>query len=273
MVREHKSLANAESEEANLKSARNKASNLEGQLSLLRKQIDEIPEEHRRDNNLVKKEFDKIQSSVEKAQENLSLANQKLGEMKSAQKEYRKHESALQKIRKQYELSEKLVAAFGRDGLQSQIVQEAQIRIRDAANTTLSHLSNGTWQIELEGEDDNELEILAQDISQPGMPKRPFEYLSGGEKFRVAISLAVAIGQSIAGGRTVETLIIDEGFGSLDEISRDNLVKELRRLSEDILHNGKVVIVSHQEDICEEFTNRYKIYKDSTGAAKAELSV
>jgi exonuclease SbcC len=205
-------------------------------------------------------------------QTNLNSANQEIGVMKSSQQEYHKHTTALEKTKGQLDLFEKLASAFGRDGLQAQIIQEAQKRIKDAANTTLGHLTNGTWQIELAG-DDNELEILAQDIRQPGMPKRPFEYLSGGEKFRVAISLAVAIGQSISGGRTVDTLIIDEGFGSLDEISRDNLVKELRRLSENVLNGGRVVIVSHQEDICEEFTHRFKIYKDSNGAAKAELAM
>ena len=128
------------------------------------------------------------------------------------------------------------------------------------------------WQIELAG-DDQELEIYAQDNSQPGMPKRPFEYLSGGEKFRVAISLAVAIGQSITGGRTVDTLIIDEGFGSLDEVNRDNLVKELTRLSDEVLSGGRVIIVSHEEDFCGEFALRLRISKGVDGFVKVERHV
>ncbi len=94
---------------------------------------------------------------------------------------------------------------------------------------------------------------------------RPFEYLSGGEKFRVAISLAIAVGQAIAGGRTVDTLIIDEGFGALDEINRGLLVGELHRLSEEVLQGGRVIVVSHQEDICEEFGSRYRISKQEDG--------
>jgi len=83
--------------------------------------------------------------------------------------------------------------------------------------------------------------------------------------FRVAISLAVAIGQSISGGRTVNTLIIDEGFESLDEVNHDNLVVELRRLSNEVLNGGRVVIVSHEDDIYEEFAHRKKIYKIQMG--------
>jgi len=187
------------------------------------------------------------------------------------QQEYSRYIDSVEKARIQQRYYEKLAGAFGRSGLQAQIVQEAQKKIKDAANTTLLHLSNGIWEIELVG-DDQELEIFAKDNSQPGTPKRLFEYLSGGEKFRVAISLAVAIGQSISGGRTVDSLIIDEGFGALDEVNRDNLVKELTRLSDEVLSGGRVIIVSHEEDICEEFAHRFRISKTPDGLVNIERS-
>ncbi len=59
--------------------------------------------------------------------------------------------------------------------------------------------------------------------------------------------------------------MIDEGFGALDEVNRALLVSELRRLSEDVLQGGRVVVVSHQEDVCEEFGSRYRISKDASG--------
>ena len=65
-------------------------------------------------------------------------------------------------------------------------------------------------------------------------------------------------------------MIIDEGFGSLDEINRDNLVAELRRLSNEVLDGGRVVIVSHEEDICEEFAHRLRISKDTNGFVAIE---
>jgi len=67
--------------------------------------------------------------------------------------------------------------------------QVAQDRIRHNANETLRGLSRGMWEIELREDDSgSELEILARDLRQPGGPVRAFEYLSGGEKFRVAAS-------------------------------------------------------------------------------------
>jgi exonuclease SbcC len=166
-----------------------------------------------------------------------------------------------------------LVDAFGSKGLQAKIIQTAQEAIKINANTTLAHLSNGAWQIDLEENDQKtELEILARDLSQPGNPLRLFECLSGGEKFLVAVSLAVAIGQSISGGRTVDTLVIDEGFGNLDQKKRPLMVNELHRLSEDVLKGGRVIVVSHQEDVCEEFGSRYRISKEANGYTRIELN-
>jgi exonuclease SbcC len=265
-------LALAEKEEADLNDARNKVAQTKGKLEELRKQLAKIPKAHHRSINDVQKEQEKLQDEFQNLQTKLTTTTEELGTMKSNQKEYKKCSSELRIARTHFRHYEKLATAFGRSGLQAQIVQEAQIKIKDVANTTLAHLSNGGWQIELAG-DEQELQILAQDLRQPGLPKRPFEFLSGGEKFRVAISLAIAIGQSISGGRTVDTLIIDEGFGSLDEINRDNLISELRRLSNDVLNDGRVIIVSHENDICEEFAHRLKISKNEDGLALVESFV
>jgi DNA repair exonuclease SbcCD ATPase subunit len=134
----------------------------------------------------------------------------------------------------------------------------------------LSRLSNGEWQVELQDVSETELEIQARNVMQLGAHPRPFEYLSGGEKFRVAVSLAVAIGQSVLGERVVDTLVIDEGFGSLDETNRDLMAKEMSHLSEEVLRGGRVVIVSHLDDVRSDFGSRYRISKDSEGYIQIE---
>ena len=269
LEREKVFLSNAEKEDSDLKDARKQVAQLEGQLEQLHKQLSDIPKAQQRPVEDVRAEFQLAQGNTQGLEAKLSAANQELGTMRSGKKEYEKNLAAYEAVQTKYRYFDKLTSAFGRSGLQAQIVQEAQKKIKEAANTTLGHLSNGCWQIELFG-DDQQLEILAQDLSSPGLPMRPFEYLSGGEKFRVAISLAVAIGQCISGGRTVDTLIIDEGFGSLDEVNRDNLVAELRRLSDEVLSGGRVIIVSHEEDICEEFAHRLKISKSEAGDVLVE---
>ncbi len=94
--------------------------------------------------------------------------------------------------------------------------------------------------------------------------QRQIEYISGGEKFLTVVSLAVAIGQSVIGQNIANTLIIDEGFG------RRSTAKEISRLSE-VLENGRVLIVSHQDDVQEEFANRFRLVKTVEGCINVQV--
>ena len=79
--------------------------------------------------------------------------------------------------------------------------------------------------------------------------------LSGSEKFRCAISLALGIGQFASRQhKPIESVIIDEGFGCLD---RDN-----RRVMVDVLGQLRgqlkcILLISHQEEFAEAFPNGY----------------
>ncbi len=66
--------------------------------------------------------------------------------------------------------------------------------------------------------------------------------------------------------------MIDEGFGSLDGLNRGLLVTELGRLSEEVLQGGCVIVVSHQQDVVEEFGSRYQLARDGDGNVQIEYN-
>ncbi len=270
---ERERLSGAEQEESQLQSAQLQYRELGGAIDTLKKELQNIPASHRCTVAEAETEWRTAKSSAENGENDLDEAKQQLNTMNHSKETYDQRLAERENGDRELSYYSRLAAAFGRNGLQAAVVKSAQEAITRNANTTLAHLSSGTWKVVLEeNEQKTELEILAQDLSQPGAPLRPFAYLSGGEKFRVAISLAVAIGQSITGGRTVDTLIIDEGFGALDEPNRGLLISELSRLSEEVLCGGRVIVVSHQEDVCEEFANRYHVFEDSNGSVRVESS-
>jgi DNA repair exonuclease SbcCD ATPase subunit len=82
-------------------------------------------------------------------------------------------------------------------------------------------------------------------------------FLSGGQRFRVAMSIALGIGQ-YAGKqhRPIESVIIDEGFGSLDRGGRQTVIQELQNLR-GLLRC--VILVSHQEEFADAFPQGYRI--------------
>jgi DNA repair exonuclease SbcCD ATPase subunit len=153
-------------------------------------------------------------------------------------------------------------------------VQAAQESVKQNANTVLESLSGGAFQIELEeSASGEELQILVRDANTQNAndKARAFEFFSGGEGLLIAVSLAIAIGQAVAGRTAANTLIIDEGFGALDNNRRELLVEELGRLSRDVLQGGRVIVVSHQDDVKEKFGNRFLLGKTGSGLTSVDL--
>lgn len=90
--------------------------------------------------------------------------------------------------------------------------------------------------------------------------------LSGGETFYVSLSLALALADVVAtesGGITMETLFIDEGFGTLDPETLDKVMAELTRLQA----GGRTVgIVSHVEELRRQTADRIEVRRTATGS-------
>ncbi|MFQ5568231.1 MAG: AAA family ATPase [Rhodothermales bacterium] len=260
---ERASLIEAPARADTLRDARNASGKIQGQLQTLETQRDQIPKAVREiDPDQLQAELDKLEGKHKTCEEALAEAQTDVGRIEEQLEQRKQLIEYHDKAERTRDLYKKLANAFGPQGLQALILRDAQVRVRIAANDTLQRLSGGTWEIELQ-EDSEELHILAKDNSQPNPDHalRAFEYLSGGERFRVAIALAVGIGQSVTGGRTADSLLIDEGFGALDDDGRALMIEELHRLSEDVLGGGRVIVVSHQEDVQDQFLHRYLISK------------
>jgi DNA repair protein SbcC/Rad50 len=104
-----------------------------------------------------------------------------------------------------------------------------------------------------DGDDDRALELEATKATTS--QSFALSFLSGSERFRVAVALALAIGQyGCQRRRPIESVIIDEGFGCLDRTNRQSMIDELGALREQL---RCVILVSHQEEFAEAFPDGY----------------
>ena len=98
---------------------------------------------------------------------------------------------------------------------------------------------------------------------------RPVSTLSGGEKFMAALSLALGLAEVVqahAGGIRLETVFVDEGFGSLDDESLDLAVAALMGLGE----SGRLVgIISHVSELRERIDARLEVSTGTNGSTAA----
>ena len=101
--------------------------------------------------------------------------------------------------------------------------------------------------------------------------ERSVSTLSGGEAFKASLSLALGLSdeiQSMAGGIQLDTMFIDEGFGSLDEESLEQAVKALNDLAQG---NRLVGIISHVSELKERIEKQVVVTKDRSDGSKVEI--
>ena len=167
-----------------------------------------------------------------------------------------------------------------RGQLQVEIATQEQRRIVDEVNQVLDLLGD---PLRVQLGDPRRVSTLQQlqdlrivDMSDPTATPRYFEFLSGGEKFRIALSLALALHRRVGGG-AVGTLVIDEGFGALDSERRDTLA--LQRSAEagrGVFGLGlaeSIIICSHQSEVQRHFPHRWHIVKRDGAASVTRIDL
>ena len=94
---------------------------------------------------------------------------------------------------------------------------------------------------------------------------RPYELFSGGEAFRIDFALRIAISKLLArrAGASLQTLIIDEGFGSHDEDGLSAIIDMLYKVQDDF---AKVIIVSHLPFLKDQVPVQFVVEKRASGS-------
>lgn len=162
-------------------------------------------------------------------------------------------------------MAKRLAGLLGRSELQGRLLTEATTGVEAYANDALARISGGTLDLELHRDDSGDGANLDIFVKDRGSADEPLEvaFISGSQKFRVAVALAAGLGQYLGGDTAIRSLIIDEGFGSLDADGRQRMIEELRALSD---HLDRIIVVSHQEDFSDRtlFPNGFVLRKDGT---------
>lgn len=97
-----------------------------------------------------------------------------------------------------------------------------------------------------------------------GSAERHFQLFSGGEKFLVALAIAISIGEVAGATGHPDCLFIDEGFGLLDADNRARVAQEIVSRLVASGRRKQVVVITHMEDIQSAFTARYHLVNDGT---------
>lgn len=147
-------------------------------------------------------------------------------------------------------------------------------RILTRANIRLLKMSEGRYMLNRDDKGDNKRSQTGLDLSVHDLSNNTFrstKSLSGGESFQASLCLALGFADEIqnsSGGIQIETMFIDEGFGTLDNIALKNAVDSLVDLSKG---NKLVGIISHVDELRERIDKGINIEKSSFKGSKLTI--
>ena len=94
---------------------------------------------------------------------------------------------------------------------------------------------------------------------------RDYEMYSGGEAFRVNFAIRLALSEVLAhrAGASLQTLVIDEGFGSQDAQGRQKLIEAINLVQPNF---AKILVITHIEELKDAFPTRIEVEKTARGS-------
>ncbi len=198
-------------------------------------------------------------------------------ELKKLDKEYenfRELAEKYKKLRTLYKTASGNIAGAEKITFETYIQMRYFDRIVERANLRFLEMTENQYELKRrDGADSKnrraglELDV----IDHFNGTERDVKSLSGGEAFKASLALALGLSdevQSVSGGRTMDTMFVDEGFGSLDENSLNSAIDTLCRLSDS---NRIVGIISHVELLKERIHKQIVVTKDGSGGSRVKI--
>lgn len=149
-------------------------------------------------------------------------------------------------------------------------------RIINRANLRFMKMTNGQYELKRSTESDDQrsktgLELNV--IDHYNGTERDVRTLSGGESFKASLSLALGLSDEIhcaAGGIKIDTLFVDEGFGTLDEDSLNSAIEALNTLTEG---DRLVGIISHVQELKTRIDRKIIVSKNKVKGSKVAVEI
>lgn len=245
-------------------------------LQEAKKAFGEIPD---KETLLVKQK--ELIAAIDEIEEQEKDIHTRIQTNRSILSELRKGSEGLQKTEEKYKAIKALSdTANGTLSGKEKVMLETYIqmtyfdRILARANTRFMVMSGGQYELKRKETAENNQKKSGLDlnvIDHYNGTERSVKTLSGGESFKASLALALGLSeeiQSSAGGVKLDTMFVDEGFGSLDDESLEQAMRALSGLADG---NRLVGIISHVAELKSRIDKQIVVTKEPSGGSKAEI--
>ncbi|HOU07749.1 MAG TPA: SMC family ATPase [Caldisericia bacterium] len=213
-----------------------------------------------------------LQKQRDQAFSGRNMFAKSLEDAKKALEESSQIQEKLVTLEKDQKVFERIKEMFGIDGIPSRVLQGVAPQLEEIANSVLQRISQGhtgseslRMEIKLERESKDKSLSTLDVILTDGQIARPYELFSGGERFRADFAIRLALSKLLAqrAGAKLQTLVVDEGFGTQDSEGIKRLVEAINEMSSDF---EKILVVSHVEEMRNSFERKILVTRDDDGS-------
>ncbi len=261
----------------------------ETQLAELLKQLQTVPD--------CQATLPALEQSLQQRRSHLDSQLANLGRLQQQQQQFQSLsiqqitlEKQLASAHRQYRIYQELAIAFGKNGIQTLMIENVLPELESETNHILSRLSNNQLHIQFitqrthtrtntrtQKSKSNSSSISPHSSTSPkpietldiliadANGTRPYETYSGGEAFRVNFAIRLALSKLLArqSGTALQLLIIDEGFGTQDAEGCDRLIAAINAIAADF---ACILTVTHVPHFREAFQSRIEVFKTDAGS-------
>jgi exonuclease SbcC len=214
-------------------------------------------------------QVERLERSANDARQRVGAARQKLDACRAQAARRQQLGLELQQVLERQATFEELQAAFGKKGLQAMIIEAAIPEIEAEANQLLFRMTDGRMAVRMETQRETkttqEVRETLDIILSDELGSRDYSLFSGGEAFRANFAIRIALSKLLArrAGAALQTLIVDEGFGTQDAQGRERLVQAITSIQHDF---ERILVITHIDELKDLFPARIEIEKTVEGS-------
>ena len=209
----------------------------------------------------IESQLKEIEAQIQETQQELGAQQQQIRGLKDALEKREALAGELEEAQQHLERWQRLQETIPRNDLRDFALQIMFRQMGNLANQQLKYLTSERYQLKVETIGD--LAVIDRwNVNE----ERPVETLSGGESFLTSLALALALSELSRGRSQLNSLFLDEGFGTLDAETLDIAIAALEGLR---MQGRNIFLISHIQELTRRLPVKINVKKRGNGSSNS----
>ncbi|MCF2970482.1 SMC family ATPase [Synechococcus sp. Nb3U1] len=239
------------------------------ELEQIHQQLAEYPSVSEAHRQGIRRAIQEHRQQLDQVLSQLGATQQRLEQVAQRETERVEIEQQLQQARRQQQVYQELANAYGRNGIPALIIENVLPELEAQANQILSRLTQHRLHLQFitqrSGRRSTKLIDTLDILIADPHGTRPYETYSGGEAFRINFAIRLALSRLLTqrSGSDLQTLLIDEGFGSQDASGRAQLLAAINAVAPEF---ACILVITHIPSLQDAFSHRIEVHPSPQGS-------